>query len=333
MITVKVFWDNNRQNDSLMNQTRFHPLLFAVLLSGLVTACVAVVPQRGFDTAPTSSVVLRDGDVALAASPDRVSTAFGRQGLWLQNNASGQRRQLAPETPLALAWRRDGRQLAAAFPAVDQERGYLVVYDASGQRVDAWELPGRIVALTWSARNDLLAVGYQLRIFSFGANLSQWLIHVKDARIEQIPLGDMTIEPATARQWASMLPELLAVAFSPDGDELVLLRLHDPPQFPPYLQLLHRNWQVPGERKLKDLPVQPTTLAWAASGEAVNIQTTGQPVQRLELWPQMPVTASTATKSGLPDPLPSPRDDRLWTLRKWRFEGLITPEEFQEGLP
>jgi hypothetical protein len=312
----------------LMNLRALFPLLTVTILAVLTAACAPLALPHGFASAPTSSVVLRAGAVALAASPDGTMIAFGRKGLQLRNNVSGPWRQLATETPLALAWRRDGQQLAAAFFTAEQNRGQLVIFTATGQRVDAWELPGRIVALAWSSRDDLLAAGYRLQTYSFGANLAQWLIHVKAAQMEKISLGDMTIKPATASQWASTLPELLSVAFSPDGDELVQLRLHDPPQFPPYLRLIHRNWQVPGERRLKDLPVQPILIDWTASAEAVVLQPSGQPAQRLELWPVAPVAGG-----GAPDPAAPPHDDLRWTLRKWRFAGLITPEEFQEELP
>jgi hypothetical protein len=37
--------------------------------------------------------------------------------------------------------------------------------------------------------------------------------------------------------------------------------------------------------------------------------------------------------SGLPVRDRTRHDDRMWQLRKWRFEGLITAEEFREARP
>jgi hypothetical protein len=189
--------------------------------------------------------------------------------------------------------------------------------------------------MAWSSRNDLLVAGYRLREFSFGANLSQWLVRIDGRKREQIGLGDTTLKPGTAKRLQAALPELLPVAFSPAGDELAYLRLYDPPQFPTYLRLQYRNWQAPTDRKLLGLPVQPARLEWLMPGDVLAYQSGNGSVQRIELWP----VPGDPTLSGSREPAdrPPPRENhRLWTLRKWRFEGLITPDEFRKtvkGMP
>lgn len=335
-----------------------------LVLAALAAACAPAPLPPGLNQSPLQLVTELDPDGAFAASADGQQLAFGRQGLRLLDRASGVTSRLADAAPVVLGWRRDGSRLAVGF--VDaQDRGRLAVFDRSGTLLSEQQLPGRPLNVAWSSRHDLLVVGYRLQVYSFGANLSQWLVRVGDQDTATIPLGDVTLKPATARQLAPALPALLQATFSADGDELVYLRLHDPPEFPAYLRLLYRNWQASGERKLLDLPLQPAVLAWEPSGEAIVVHPDSPTAQRIELWPR-PGDASApkaapprgaagaaglrlqrlddgryllATKdrlysgAGLPERPPGGHDDKLWKLRKWRFEGLISADEFREARP
>ena len=226
--------------------------------------------------------------------------------------------------PVARAWTLDGSKLAVGL--IDKDGASRVeVFDRNGLLLSHRALPGKVLAVAWSSRGDLLAAGYRLQHYSFGANLSQWLFRSYAGFEETLALGDVTIETATVKAYGDTLPQLLPVAFSPSGDELVYARLHDPPQFPPYLQLLYRNWQVATTRRLIDLPVMPVTLEWLGQKDTVVCRSDDGTAHRFDLWPTMRrPPAETESRKPLP-PLP---EDRLWTLRKWRFEGLITADEF-----
>jgi hypothetical protein len=348
-----------------MNRYYRVPHLLWLALAALTAACVSPPAPRSLNETPLQLVAELDRDGRFAASPDGQQLAFGRQGLQLLDRASGTTRRLADAAPVALSWRRDGTQLAAGFAEADGE-GRLAVFDRSGALLSEQPLPGRPVNVSWSSRHDLLVVGYRLQVYSFGANLSQWLVRVDDQGSDPVSLGDVTLRPTTAARLAPALPALLQAAFSADGDELVYLRLHDPPEFPAYLRLLYRNWQATGERKLLDLSLQPAVLAWEPSGEAIVLHPDSPTAQRIELWPQPGDVSATkaapppgaaagegglrlqrlddgryllATEgrlysgAGLPERARSGHDDTLWQLRKWRFEGLITPAEFKETRP
>lgn len=297
--------------------TARHRLISLLLLCWALSSCLSPSLPRG----------MREEVQPTAESPDGRLLADGRDGLILVDKASARRERLAVETPAALAWRRDGGQLAAVLPGRGTMAQQLVVFDQDGKRRNVLELSGHVVALNWSARHDLLVAGYRWQAFSFGANLSQWLLRISETAVERITLGDVTVEPGTARRFAPLLSGLLPVAFSPAGDELVYLRLHDPPQSPAYLQLLHRNWQVPGERKLLDLlPVRPTAVEWTAASDAIVCRSEEMLSSQVVVWPapdSEPLAASRSDTTFIHN------DDRLWLMRKWRFEGLITPEEFQ----
>lgn len=227
--------------------------------------------------------------------------------------------------PLVQAWSPDGGRLATGFAhGTDESR--LEVTDRNGQVLNHRALPGQILAIAWSSRGDLLVAGYRLQSYSFGANLTQWLFRSHDGVEEILPLGDVTIETATVKAYADDLPRLLTVAFSPSGDELVYARLHDPPQFSPYLQLLYRNWQVADSRKLLDLPVEPVAVTWSERGDAITCRFETGPPRAYNLWP-----APAGTRADVPKGEALP-EEKHWALRKWRFEGLITPEEFNRAV-
>ena len=348
-----------------MNLHCRHARRLVLTLAALAAACAPPPLPHGLNESPLQLVTELDRDGVFAASADGQQLAFGRQGLRLLDRASGVTLRLADAAPVALGWRRDGTRLAVGF--VDgQGQGRLAVFDRSGALLSEQQLPGRPLNVTWSSRHDLLVIGYRLQVYSFGANLSQWLVRVDDQGSDTVSLGDVTLRPATAARLAPALPALLQATFSADGDELVYLRLHDPPEFPAYLRLLYRNWQTTGERKLLDLPLQPAVLAWEPSGEAIVVHPDSPTAQRIELWPRPGDASATTTApppgadagegglrlqrlddgryllatadrlysgAGLPERPRRGHDDKLWQLRKWRFEGLITADEFREARP
>lgn len=339
---------------------------FIVLLIPLLLSACATLPTPEPPVDPALRLVTAiDPQGVFAGTPDRSLIAFGKGGLQLLEVASGKVQRLDADAPLALGWRHDGTQLAAAFAAEDG-KGRLVVFARDGQIVAKSELPGTPVAMAWSRRDDLLVAGYSLRSYSFGGSLNQWLVRVNGAEQEQSTIGDATLKPATTKAVRDRLRDLLKVAFSPAGDELVVLQLHDPPQFPAYLQVTHRNWQTAGERKLVQLPVMPAALYWGTNEDELTYRTEAGPWRVLALWPPVgsssPVTAQAADlpdewaagtrlqrfDSGdyllavdgrlyaghnLPARVPSADADKGWMLRKWRFEGLISPEEYLEVRP
>jgi len=349
-----------------MTQYR-HFLPLAILLSIflLLSACAELPAPVTPAGQSLQFITIIDPQGVFAGSPDRKLIAIGKGGLQLLELPSGEGRRLDSQTPLALGWRHDGTQLAAAFVAEDG-KGRLVIFDRAGKAVDQSELPGTPVDLAWSRRDDLLVAGYSLRAFSFGGSLTQWLVRVNGAEREQSIIGDTTLKPATTKAVRDRLSHLLKVAFSPAGDELVVLQLHDPPQFPAYLQMTHRNWQGAGERKLLQLPVEAVALHWGETEDVVAYRPGTGSWRVLLLWPPSgspaPVTEQAAdvpetwgvetrlqhfdsgdyllavngrlyAGSGMPPRLKQTDAENAWLLRKWRFEGLITPDEYREVRP
>ena len=350
--------------------------MVTVFLVLLLTACAVPPPPLGSDGQALTFVTPLSLDGVFAGSPDRALIAYGEGGLHLREvaagtvhrlDAAGTVHRLDAAEPLAAAWRQDGAQLAAAFASANGSNGRLVVFDRDGRTLAEAELPGTPVAMAWSHHQELLVAGFTFRQFSFGGSLSQWLIRINGAEREQLTIGDSTLKPSTVQAVAGQLGRLLKVSFSPAGDELVVLQLHDPPQFPAYLQLTHRNWQVStAERKLLQLPVAPVILDWGAAEDTLIYRTGDGLWRELALWPPpestAPVTVPSSefpsawadsihlqrfdngdyllatggrlyAGSGLPVRHTANDAELGWTLRKWRFEGLISPEEYREVRP
>jgi len=220
----------------------------------------------------------------------------------------------------------DGRTAEAVV--TEGGEGRVVVRDASGRELFVRVLPARVTALNWSGRGELLAFGYRLQRYTFGGNLTQTLFRMTTKMSDAVRLADQTIKPATAARFEEHSAPQLQVAFAPMGDELVYTRLHDPPDAPPYLQLVHRNWQSEHERELVRLPLAAVQLTWAGDDTVKVRQETGV-VRCLQLW-DAPTTlgACEGTPQGGQDH-PEAYDERRWTLRRWRYLGLISPEEYR----
>ncbi|MDH3998670.1 MAG: hypothetical protein OET90_07500 [Desulfuromonadales bacterium] len=358
-------------------------LLLFVSLS-LLTACATPLPQSNSDQ-PLTKIAKLDESNLFAADDHGLKVAFSRDGLFLQSltpataSTSLKEQKLSSLSPTFLAWSHDGSALAAAYPEVDYVTR-VVVYAPDGDILQETTLPVTLSQMVWSARGDLLTTGFKLKKYSFGANLQQQFSLLNQSKVDPVLLTDSTLKPSTAREFETMLPELQPVIFSPYGDELVYVLLHDPPEFPPFLQIYYRNWQTSGHRKLLKLPLQNLELTWSDDCDSVTVQTSDG-TQHIPLWPQTAEQEKQSRQTLMAPPRFSngrlyneqgqllvdweegsqlqmlsdgryllaldnrlylgndlspierkPYSEKDWTLRRWRFEGLVTPAEYREQI-
>jgi hypothetical protein len=358
-----------------VNRRSLWSLLLLVLW---LFGCAQQLP-RSLDPAPLEEVGQVEEGGLFAADPSGAQLAMERDGLLLAEHPAEAVRLLA-ESPEVLTWSRDGKFLAAGF-AADANRCEVNVFSPEGEVLREVVLPVNLLALEWSSRGELFAVGYQLKVYSFGGNLTLKLYRLDGSDAAPVDLGDVTIKPSTVRRFVDRLPSLLQVAFSPMGDELVYTRLHDPPEFPPYLQLVYRNWQEFEEHELVRLPVKKVQLDWDNQGESVVVNGLEGSEQFIRLWPIRPddavqhgaagilsatgryrfddgrlferdrllidwgrgarlqflaegqylleVDQGLYRGGGLSVEQPKEHDEKRWSLRRWRYHGLITPQEYQ----
>lgn len=349
-------------------------LLFSsLIILILVTACTKSPPLQPITGQPLLPLADIDNSGLFAANQSGTKIAIAREGLSLFEVNSQTAQRLSQKKPVALAWSPDGLLLAAAFQSADYETE-LFLYSADGRVLKKTTLSATLSHLTWSRRGDLLATGFVLKVYTFGGNLRQLLYRIDLDSVKEMLLSDSTLRPALAKQVQPLLHNLLPVAFAPQGDELVFLRLHDPPEFSAYFQLLYQNWQVDTPRELDKFPLQSMAFDWNLSGESIVVQSeTGQ--QTISLWPEQgnAVGSSSADEyrfnhgrlyrgqellvdwgkdahmqwledgsfllavnrrlylgSGLKKPSGRTYNETKWNLRRWRYEELVTPMEYQK---
>ena len=348
--------------------------LFAAVVLPLIilfSGCAAGLPPQSINENPLLRLAEVDETGVFTASRDGRNIAFARDGLNLHNLESDVSRKLSRLKPAALAWNPSDLFLAAAFPVADYETR-LILYSAQGEALHETVLPVAFSQMIWSVRGDLLLTGFALKTFSFGADLLQMLYRVDGNEVVETVLSNTTLKLTTVKRLAPIMTDILPVTFSPSGDELVYVHLHDPPQFSPYLQLLYKNWQVGGRRLLQKLPLQTLQVTWDNSEQSVVVRSS-KGLHRLDLWPTpedsvgQPVVEHYRFVDGrlydgeqllanwgeaahlqiLPDGrfllaakqalyrgdglragLLDGYSERAWTLRRWRFEGLITADEY-----
>jgi hypothetical protein len=351
-------------------------LLFStIIILTFAAACATGTPPKSISEHPLLPLADIDELGLFSASQSGTKIALVNDGLYLLDPESGDKKRLSSAKPIALAWSPDGLSLAAAFERVDYETE-LLLYSADGTVLNEAVIPVALSQLHWSSRGDLLAVGFVLKVYSFGGNLRQLLYRIDDDTLVETLLTDSTLRPSLAKQVKPLLHSLLPVSFSPQGDELVFLRLHDPPEFSAYFQLLYQNWQVDKPRELHKTPLQSMSFDWAPSGNTVNVLSE-EGLQTLNLWPSegkavVPSTAehyrfingrlshgldllvdwgekaqmqilsegkfllavnrSLYLGDGLKSHSDPTYNETEWNLRRWRYEELMTPSEYQKLL-
>ena len=347
----------------------------AITSLALLCGCGAGLPPQSPSRQPLVQVAAVDETGPFSATRDGRKLAVARSGLQLLDLDSTARQTLAQDSPTALSWSRDGATLAAAYTVAEYETR-LELYSAQGELLHETLLPVALSALAWSARGDLLATGFALKNYSFGSDLHQALYRLAGAELEESVLSDTTLKPATARLLKSIMASVQPAAFSADGDELVYLHLHDPPQFPPYLELRYHSWPADRGRSLQQLPLQMLQLDWDVSGESVTLHS-AQGALTIDLWPTPDAAESPSVipnyrfadgrlfagqelladwgegarlqilpdgrfllavrrrlylGDGLRAEILARYSEKSWALRRWRFEELITPAEYQQLL-
>ncbi len=351
-------------------------LLFSTLIIlTFVVACATGTPPTSISEHPLLTLADIDESGLFSANQNGTKVALVNGGLYLLDPKSGDKKRLSSAKPIALAWSPDGRSLAAAFERADYETE-LLLYSADGTVLNEAVIPVALSQLHWSSRGDLLAVGFVLKVYSFGGNLRQLLYRIDDDTLVETLLTDSTLRPSLAKQIKPLLHSLLPVSFSPQGDELVSLRLYDPPLFSPYFQLLYQNWQVDKPRELHTAPLQPMSFDWDPSGNTVNVLSEDG-LQTLDLWLSegkaveplttehyrftngrlyhgldllvdwgekaqaqilvdgkflLAVNSSLYLGDGLKSNSAPTYNEAEWNLRRWRYEELVTPTEYQKLL-
>jgi hypothetical protein len=221
------------------------------------------------------------GTLAVASDGTRLATT-GCGGLRILDLASGKAVVRQGPAPDRLAWSPDGRCLAAA---VAEDGGSLLLrLDPKGQGRAQVHVKGRISCLRWRNDEDLLAMALETDRYRFGTRLVQrlWVWGgqgVPDSRL----LDESPLMPGTAARRGAAVPDLLAFAVSPLGDEIAYTRLVNPPALPSRLRLELFPLDAGKERDLADLDLARDGVAFSASGSFL-LYGDGTACRELDPW-------------------------------------------------
>lgn len=257
-------------------------VLFVVTV--LLPACSALPVGGPLPAGLTLTEITRiDPASPLAWSPQADRIAFVHQGLVLREIASGRETALHEVRPSALAWSPDGASLAVVSATAGQTM--LARYPLAGGASVSTTLPGDPVAVFWPRPEEVLAVSAELKVYSFGGNLATRLASWDGNHPPQLQtLHDATLKPLTLRNWGGMLAASAHPVLAPTGDELLYARLHDPPEFPPYLKLVLRHLQSGEERLLDSVNLFSAGGRFAGSDDTIYVADGERETRRLDPW-------------------------------------------------
>ena len=215
-------------------------------------------------------------------NPTDSRIAMGDNGLQLVEPATGIKTRLAPPSPSALAWSPDGKRLAAALPGGDSTT--LAIFSRQGESIAKAPVPGRVTRIEWVSPADLVALGVGTRRFSFGDAITATLYRWDGTAAPQATtLFETTVKPLTIRQWGERVITSISMTISPERDEMLYTRLHDPPAFSPYLRIILRNLDSGAERDVATVPLSSGGGRFVGTGERI-VYGDGSSSKLMEPW-------------------------------------------------
>ncbi|MCC6749347.1 MAG: hypothetical protein IT371_16910 [Deltaproteobacteria bacterium] len=230
----------------------------------------------------------------LALDPAGRRLAIGAEDLVVRDLVDGSVRDLARARPSALSWASDGQRLAASF--VESGRSRVEVYALGGAASKATFLPGEVVGLAWLGPDELLALGFTIKVYSFAGELRMDLHRWRAGKpVRSERLGEAQLKRGHLRLWGHRLAEFLRLELSPLGDEIAYTSIKDPPAFPPSTVVTVRHLETRAEVVAARVALGAGQVRFSADGERLLVGSGPIGVSWIDPW--------TQTRSGtLPVP-------------------------------
>lgn len=260
------------------------PLLALAFITWSIAGCTSL-PVGGVKKEELSVVQVAHTSPAAPWSVNPVDSgiAFGKEGLILAEPDGGSAKKLATAPPTALAWSPDGKRLAAALPGGDATT--LTIFSRQGESIGKTTVPGRVTCIDWASPADLVALGVEMRVFSFGGDVSATLYRWDGTAAPQpTRLFDVTVKPHTIKQWKERAIDSLTMAMSPERDVILYSRLHDPPAFTPYLRLVMRNLESGAEREIATVGLASGGGRFVGNGDLVVYGDGSSQTRLVDVW-------------------------------------------------
>lgn len=242
-----------------------------VLLSVVCTGCLAPLPVEsplppGLTMTPVAVQLLPQSPVAVSRDGSQLAL-MRRDGLLLRPLEGNGEQKFSTELPVALAFNPDGSELVASFVTADGSRLRRFA-TSTGEVLGEISFPGRCEALL-SREGEWLAFVTTLESFRFGGNMRSRLLRWDGVQAPvESSLNDTTLDRSTLADKNALLTTLQP-QLSPHGDEILFLRLHDPPAFDPYIEVVLRHLDTGSDRLIAKLPQLRGAATYLDSGELV----------------------------------------------------------------
>lgn len=298
----------------LLQKTAYLILLPVLIVVALLSACattpLSVPLPNGFSL---NRLANSPGGSPFAWSHDGQKIAYVRGGVRLITVADQSERVLSGPAPAILAWSPDDSMLGLGF-ATDTQT-LLRLQRLTGAVVAETRVPGSPVAIFWG-QNGIVVCTSEQKDFTFGANVISRVVRWDGQSPPQVSLlHDVTLKPITIRNYSGFLPGFRS-AMSPWGDELLYTRLHDPPEFPPYLKLILRHLDSGAERSIGDLPIASSGGHFVGNADRVVIADGIGTIYFQDLWngnPDKELPVSGRQLATSPEGRSLLADGELWS--------------------
>lgn len=242
-----------------------------VLLSLTCAGCLAPLPvdlplPHGLTMTPVAVQLLPQSPVAVSRDGSQLALVR-REGLFLRPLEGNGEQKLSTELPVVLAFNPDGSELVASFVVAEGSR-LRRFSTSSGEVLGEISFPGRCEALL-SREGEWLAFVTTLESFRFGGNMRSRLLRWDGVQAPvEASLNDTTLDRSTLADKNALLTTLRP-QLSQHGDEILFLRLHDPPAFDPYIEVVLRHLDVNSDHIVTRLPQMRGAATYLDGGELV----------------------------------------------------------------
>jgi hypothetical protein len=279
----------------MKQRSLFLPLL---LLCLCCAGCAGLPTARPLPATVATEPVTTTTAPLFAVAPTGQRLAVIRDGLRLVAPKGANDTLLTDTVPVALAWSPDSQRLAAAFTAGGKST--VRIYGSDGGKQGETAIAGNIGAIVWRSPQELLIASSVVTTYTFGTDFQQTLYRWNGtAAPSGVLVHNATLRPSTVRQLGPDIARAFTLALSPLGDAIAFTRLHDPPEFTPYLRIMLRHLDTGTEREVTNIDLNSAPPVFVGLDDELLVNDNRRHLSRHTPWRKELPTPLSVTGSSL----------------------------------